>query len=91
MLSGKMKIVFAIDSFKGSLGSVEAGNAAAEGARRVFPDAECVVRPLADGGEGTVEALAAGLGGELRKVEVTGPAGKPVVATYGVVGNVAIM
>ena len=47
-----MKIVFAIDSFKGSLSSVEAGTAAAEGARRVFPDAECVVRPLADGGEG---------------------------------------
>ena len=66
-----MKIVFAIDSFKGSLSSLEAGNAAAEGARRAFPDATCVVRPLADGGEGTVEALAAGLGGELRTVTVT--------------------
>ena len=86
-----MKIIFAIDSFKGSLTSIEAGNAAAEGARRVFPDAECVVRPLADGGEGTVEALAAGLGGELRRVQVTGPAGKPTLATYGVVGTMAIM
>ena len=80
-----MKIVFAIDSFKGSLGSIEAGNAAAEGARRAFPDAECVVRPLADGGEGTVAALAAGLGGRLRTVTVTGPAGRSVCATYGVV------
>ncbi len=86
-----MKIVFAIDSFKGSIGSIEAGNAAAEGARRVFPDAKCVIRPLADGGEGTVEALVAGLGGELRKVEVTGPAGRPVAATYGVASDTAIM
>lgn len=86
-----MKIAFAIDSFKGSLSSMEAGNAAAEGARRVFPRAECVVRPLADGGEGTVEALAAGLGGELRTVSVVGPAGRPTVATYGVVGETAVM
>ena len=86
-----MKIVFAIDSFKGSLSSVEAGTAAAEGARRVFPDAECVVRPLADGGEGTVEALAAGLGGELRKVAVTGPAVRPTEAVYGKVGETAVM
>jgi len=57
-----MKIVFAIDSFKGSLGSVEAGRAAAEGAMRAVPGAECTVRPLADGGEGTVEALVAGCG-----------------------------
>ena len=86
-----MKVAIAIDSFKGSLGSMEAGNAAAEGIRRVLPDAECVVRPLADGGEGTVEALASGLGGKLRNVEVTGPAGKPVVATYGLVGEMAVM
>ena len=87
----QMKIVFAIDSFKGSLGSVEAGKAAAEGAMRAIPGAECAVRPLADGGEGTVEALAAGMGGELRRVEVSGPLGKPVVATYGIAGSTAIM
>ena len=86
-----MKIVFAIDSFKGSLGSVEAGKAAAEGAMRAIPGAECAVRPLADGGEGTVEALAAGMGGELRRVEVSGPLDKPVVATYGIAGSTAIM
>ena len=78
-----MKVAIAIDSFKGSLSSVAAGNAAAEGVRRVFPGAECVVRPLADGGEGTVDALVAGLGGELKSVTVTGPAGKPVNAKYG--------
>ena len=87
-----MKVAIAIDSFKGSLSSVEAGHAAAAGVRRVFPDAECVVRPLADGGEGTVDALVAGLGGELKSVTVTGPAGKPTVATYGLLPDgVAVM
>ena len=86
-----MTIVFAIDSFKGSLDSLAAGEAAARGARRVFPDAECVVRPLADGGEGTVDALTAGLGGELCTVTVRGPLGEPVVAKYGLVGEMAVM
>ena len=87
-----MKVAIAIDSFKGSLSSVAAGTAAAEGVRRVFPDAECVVRPLADGGEGTVDALVAGLGGELKRVTVTGPAGKPVTAKYGLLPDgVAVM
>ena len=87
-----MKVAIAIDSFKGSLSSIAAGNAAAEGVRRVFPDAECRVRPLADGGEGTVDALVAGLGGELKRVTVTGPAGKPVTAKYGLLPDgVAVM
>ena len=87
-----MKVAIAIDSFKGSLSSIAAGNAAAEGVRRVFPEAECVVRPLADGGEGTVDALVAGLGGELKRVTVTGPAGKPAVAKYGLLSDgVAVM
>ena len=86
-----MKVLIAIDSMKGSLGSVEGGASVAEGVRRVFPDAVCEVRPLADGGEGTVEALVSGLGGELRKVTVTGPAQKPVSAVYGIVGKTAVM
>ena len=87
-----MKVAIAIDSFKGSLSSIVAGNAAAEGVRRVFPDAECVVRPLADGGEGTVDALVAGLGGELKRVTVTGPTDKPVTAKYGLLPDgVAVM
>ncbi len=80
-----MKAVIAIDSLKGSLTSIEAGRAIKSGVLRVFPDAEVLVRPLADGGEGTVEALVEGMGGVLKTVEVTGPAGKPVGAVYGIV------
>lgn len=82
-----MKVAIAIDSFKGSIGSVEAGNAAAEGVRRAVPGAECVVRPLADGGEGTVDALVAGMGGSVRHVDVTGPDGRIVRARYGVTAD----
>lgn len=59
-----MKVVVAVDSFKGSMTSMEAGRAAAEGIRAAKPDAKVVVKPLADGGEGTTEALIEGLGGE---------------------------
>ena len=59
-----MKVVVAIDSFKGSLTSIEAGMAAKEGILKAHPDANVVVKPLADGGEGTTDALIAGLGGE---------------------------
>ena len=82
-----MRVAIAIDSFKGSLGSLEAGEAAAEGVRRAVPGAECFVRPLADGGEGTVSALVAALGGTFREVRVTGPDGRPVVARYGLSGD----
>ena len=78
-----MNITIAIDSFKGSLSSMEAGQAVAEGIRRVMPSAEIRIRPLADGGEGTTEALTAGLGGELKSLTVTGPLGRPVTASYG--------
>ena len=86
-----MKVLIAIDSMKGSIGSLEGGAAIAEGVRRVFPDAECTVRPLADGGEGTVDALTAGFGGELRTVRVTGPGCKAVDAVYGIAGTTAVM
>ena len=80
-----MNIVIAIDSFKGSLTSLQAGNAAVEGIKSVYPDADITVRPLADGGEGTVDALVSGMGGEFRSVEVTDPCGKPVIAKYGII------
>ncbi len=87
-----MKVVLAIDSFKGSLSSVQAGMAAAEGIRRAFPEAVTVVRPIADGGEGTVDALAEGLGGSMQYVEVTGPLGGKVSAAYAIVdGKTAVM
>jgi glycerate kinase len=79
------KVVFAIDSFKGSLTSLEAGQAAAEGLHRVFPEAEAVVVPVADGGEGTVEALTEGLGGRLVTATVDNPLGRPVEAAYGLI------
>lgn len=79
-----MKVLIAIDSMKGSLSSFRAGSAAAEGVRLAYPDAVTVVSPLADGGEGTVDALVAGMGGEYRTVTVTGPLGAPVEAVYGV-------
>lgn len=79
-----MKVVIAIDSFKGSLSSLEAGNAIAEGIKRVDAHAEVIVRPLADGGEGTVEALVFGMGGVMESVQVTGPLGTPVDCKYGV-------
>ena len=60
-----MKIVIAIDSFKGSLSSLEAGNAVKEAALKLDENIEVSVSPLADGGEGTVEALSSGLGGEM--------------------------
>lgn len=79
-----MKAVVVIDSFKGSLSSVEAGQAAAEGIRRVFPDAVTEVCPLADGGEGTVETLISGMGGDVRHLPVTGPMGERVTGRYGI-------
>lgn len=79
-----MKVVVAIDSLKGSLSSLEAGDAIREGIINVMPQAKVCVRPLADGGEGTVEALALGMGGKLETIRVTGPLGTPVDCTYGI-------
>ena len=78
-----MKVVAAIDSFKGSLSSMRAGYAAREGILRAHPGAQVVVRPLADGGEGTADALIEGLGGERITVQAAGPLGEDVFAQYG--------
>jgi len=78
-----MKVVVAIDSFKGSLSSITAGNAVKAGILLAHPNADVVVKPLADGGEGTTDALIEGLGGERIRVTVTGPLGQPVSAYYG--------
>ena len=74
-----MNVVIAIDSFKGSMTSMQAGLSAAAGIRRVYKNASVTVRPLADGGEGTVDALVNGCGGHMTQVQVTGPVGRPVV------------
>ena len=86
-----MKAVIAIDSFKGSLSSLRAGEAVKEAIKEVFPDADAVVLPVADGGEGTVESLVKGLSGEICRVKVTGPLGDETVSEYGMVGKVAII
>lgn len=80
-----MNVAIAIDSFKGSLSSLDAGMAAAEGIKRANPNAKIAVRPIADGGEGTVDALCMALGGIIMSIDVTGPLGEKVKAEYGLV------
>lgn len=88
-----MKIVIAMDSLKGSLSSLQAGTAIREGILRADPAARVEVRPLADGGEGTVEALVSGMGGTLHHVTVTGPMGAPADCAYGILpdGKTAVV
>lgn len=78
-----MKVVIAIDSLKGSLSSMEAGYAIKDGILNAKPDAQVVIKPLADGGEGTTDALIEGLGGERIDLTATGPMGTPVSCYYG--------
>lgn len=80
-----MKVVVAIDSLKGSLSSLEAGNAIKESINEVIPGADVEVHPLADGGEGTVEALTLGMGGTIETIPVKGPLGEKVHAGYGII------
>ena len=82
-----MKVVVAIDSFKGSLSSVEAGCAVRDGILSCYADAEIHISPLADGGEGFTKALIYGVGGKLHSVEVTGPLGKKVNAEFGILND----
>jgi glycerate kinase len=82
-----VKVVVAPDSFKGSLTAVEVAEAMARGVRAVFPDAEVDAVPIADGGEGTVDALVLATGGRVREAEVHGPLGEPVRARWGVLGG----
>lgn len=82
-----MKVVVAPNPFKGSLSAPKAASAIARGVRQVFPKAEIVEVPMADGGEGTVEALVSARSGRYETVEVEGPRGDPVQAVYGVIEN----
>lgn len=88
-----MKVVIAIDSLKGSLSSMEAGMAIKDGILAAKPDAEVIVKPLADGGEGTTDALIEGMNGERIDLTVTGPMHTPVDAYYGYLKdtNTAVM
>ncbi len=82
-----MRIVVAPDSFKGSISALGAAEAMERGVRAVFPDAEVLKIPIADGGEGTVEALVAATGGRIEHATVRGPLGEPVRAHWGVLGD----
>ena len=77
------KVVIAMDSLKGSMTSLEAGTVIQEAIHMVQKETEVVVKPLADGGEGTTEALIEGLHGERIEKIVTGPLKEPVMAVYG--------
>lgn len=82
-----MKIVIAPDSFKESLSALEVARAIEKGFKREFPDAQYHIVPMADGGEGTVDALVDATGGQLVQVDVTGPLGNGVNARYGILGD----
>lgn len=85
-----MRVVVAPDKFKGSLDAAGVATALADGFRAVRPDAQCVLVPMADGGDGTVEAFLAS-GAQRRTVRVEGPLGTPLDATYAVDGTTAVV
>jgi glycerate kinase len=82
-----MKIVIAPDSYKESLSALDVATAIEQGFREIYADAEYVKLPVADGGEGTVEAMVAATQGCRIAVTVTGPLGEPVEAFYGLSGD----
>ena len=82
-----MKIVIAPDSFKGSLSALEAAKAIEKGVKKARPDAETVLVPVADGGEGTLDSLVSATDGRKVQVNVKGPLLKTVQAEYGVLGD----
>lgn len=80
-----LRFVIAMDSFKGSLSSLQAGMVVEQAVRAVFEDAETAVLPMADGGEGTLEAFVAGASGRIIRMKATGPLGMPADTAYGVI------
>lgn len=86
-----MKAVIAIDSFKGSLSSLEAGESIKEGILKVYNDASVCVCPMADGGEGTVEAIVSSKNGSYVQVSVGDPLNRKINAKYGMCQSTAIM
>lgn len=86
-----LNILLVPDSYKGSLSSIEVARGLAEGIRRAAPTAHLTAIPMADGGEGTVDALVAAANGERRQLEVTGPEHRPVTAVYGQLPDGAVI
>ena len=86
-----MKYLVAMDSFKGNFSSYEAGSVVRSGILEAAPDAQVQIVPIADGGEGTVEAIVTGLGGEYVDAPATDALGRPVTARFGVAGRIAVI
>ena len=86
-----MKIVISIDSFKGSVTSIEAANAIKSGIKSVYSDAQVVIYPLADGGEGTIESLCSANSDRIVSKIVTGPLGEKINSFYGIMDNTAVI
>lgn len=82
-----MKVVIAPQTFKGSISALDVAKAMSEGVLLVVPDAETVIVPVADGGDGTLETLVEGSGGDIRSVIVTGPLGERREAEWGAMGD----
>ena len=82
-----MKIVIAPDSFKGSLTARQVGEAVAAGVRKALPDSEIVIKPMADGGEGTLQCLVDATDGKLLQATVQNPLGREISASFGVLGD----
>ena len=79
------KVVIAIDSFKGSLSTFQAGRAIEEGIKEVYKNAQTIISPIADGGEGTVDAIISATNGEMVEVTVCNPIGKKIQGSYGII------
>ena len=86
-MGDKMKVVISIDSFKGSINSIEAALAIKEGILNVFPSATVLTFPLADGGEGTIDALCSNSNGKIINTVVTGPLGEKINSHYGIMAK----
>ena len=82
-----MKIVIAPQAYKGSISALGVATAAEKGVVKVFPDAEVILCPVADGGDGTLETLVEGSEGETKETKVTGPIGKKLTASWGAMGD----
>lgn len=89
---GRVRILVAPTAFKGTLGAVEVAEALAAGAREALPDAEVILSPIADGGDGTLEVLLFALDGDLVPMTAMGPLGRPVDAAFAwLQGDVAVV
>lgn len=86
-----MKIVIASDSFKGSMSSLDVATSACSAIAAVNPDCELVAVNVADGGEGTVDAIVEALNGEVVTCVVSDPLGRPIQSSYGVAGDTAVL